>query len=181
MAIMLRSSSFFSPCAGKPVLESSDNGSLTVVWSKPTRVGRSPLRGYQVEYYLYQSEQTTSNHWNIAEVQVERYRLRGLSSAATNVVFLVRARNEHGLSPPSLLSERLSTGGASGGTGGEEGETEEERGEVKRRLGSSKLVEWRPMEAVSSTEVVLHWNVSEVQYSEAVCCLNLINEVNLVA
>jgi hypothetical protein len=147
--------------AGKPVLESSDNGTLTVVWSKPTRVGRSPLRGYQVEYYLYQSEQTTTatHHWNIAEVQVERYRLSGISSAATNVVFLVRARNEHGLSPPSLLSERLSTGGASGGTGGEEGETEEERGEVKRRLGS-KLVEWRPLEAVSSTEVILHWNVS---------------------
>ncbi len=145
------------------------------MWSKPTRVGRSPLRGYQVEYYLYQSEQTTAaNHWNIAEVQVERYRLSGISSAATNVVFLVRARNEHGLSPPSLLSERLSTGGASGGTGGgEEGETEEERGEIKRRLGSSKLVEWRPMEAVSSTEVVLHWNVCE--------SLNLITEVNLVA
>jgi hypothetical protein len=162
--------------AGKPVLESSDNGSLTVVWSKPTRVGRSPLRGYQVEYYLYQSEQTTTaNHWNIAEVQVERYRLTGLSTA--NVVFLVRARNEHGLSPPSLLSERLSvgTGSASGGTGGEEGETEEERGEIKRRLGSSKLVEWRPLEAVSSTEVVLHWNVSEVQYTEAVYYLNLIN------
>ncbi len=139
-----------------------------MVWSKPTRVGRSPLRGYQVEYYLYQSEQTTSNHWNIAEVQVERFRLSGISSVATNVVFLVRARNEHGLSPPSLLSERLSvgSGGASGGTGGgEEGETEEERGEMKRRLGS-KLVEWRPMEAVSSTEVILHWNVSE--YTEAV-------------
>ncbi len=152
------------PCAGKPVLESSDNGSLTVVWSKPTRVGRSPLRGYQVEYYLYQSEQTTAaHHWNIAEVQVERYRLTGISSAATNVVFLVRARNEHGLSPPSFLSERLSvgSGSAGGGTGAEEGETEEERGEIKRRLGS-KLVEWRPMEAVSSTEVVLHWNVSEV-------------------
>ncbi len=133
-----------------------------MVWSKPTRVGRSPLRGYQVEYYLCQSEQTTSNHWNIAEVQVERYRLSGISSAVTNVVFLVRARNEHGLSPPSLLSERLSvgSGSTSGGTGGEEGETEEERGEIKRRLGSSKLVEWRPMEAVSSTEVILHWNVS---------------------
>jgi hypothetical protein len=33
---------------GKPVLESAGNGSLTVSWSKPTRVGRSPLRGYQV-------------------------------------------------------------------------------------------------------------------------------------
>jgi len=141
-----------------------------VVWSKPTRVGRSPLRGYQVEFYLHhpapadQSAVAAAHHWNIAEVQDERYRLAGLPGG-TNVVFLVRARNEHGLSPPSLLSERLTvgvgggSGVASGGVGGEE-ETDEERGEIKRRL-SSKLVEWRPLEVVSPSEVILHWNVSE--------------------
>ncbi len=148
--------------AGKPVLEKSGNGSLVVVWSKPTRVGRSPLRGYQVEYYYYHAHQSApapAHHWTTAEVQEERFRLSGLPSGAT-VVFLVRARNEHGLSPPSLLSERMTAGG--NGTNGE-GETavgaEEDRGEVRRRL-TGKLVDWRPIEAVSSTEVILHWAVS---------------------
>ena len=149
--------------AGKPVLESlAPNGSLTVVWSKPTRVGRSPLRGYQVEYFLHQPLAATEpaaaaahhHHWSIAEVQEERYSLAaGLPTGAT-VVFLVRARNEHGLSPPSLLSERLTIGEGGGG----EDETEEERAEVKKRL-TSKLVEWLPMEAASPTEVILHWTV----------------------
>ena len=141
------------PFQGKPVLESSGNGSLTVGWSKPTRVGKSPLRGYQVEYFTNPPEMTATHHWSLAEVQEERFRLSGVNSGAT-VVFLVRARNEHGLSPPSLLSDRLTAGGPAG-----DEETEEDRGEVRRRL-ATKLIDWRPLEIVSSTEVILHWTVS---------------------
>jgi hypothetical protein len=123
-----------------------------------------------VEYFMSQpssevpstSTHQQHHHWTQAEVQEERFILRGLPSGAT-VVFLVRARNEHGLSPPSLLSDRLTEGGVVGGGGWQTGyeDTEEERGELRRRL-AGRLVNWRPVEVVSPTEVILHWNVSNL-------------------
>jgi hypothetical protein len=103
---------------------------------------------------------TTNHHWIQAEVQEERFALL-LPSGAT-VVFLVRARNEHGLSPPSLLSDRLGldAGGGGGGNGAVYEDTEEDRGELRRRL-AGRLLNWRPVEVVSPTEVILTWNVSK--------------------
>ena len=88
----------FPALPSKPKLVQSTPDSLTISWGKPHRVGNSPLRGYQVEYFTA----GTLNHWVTSQVQGEEFTLENVAPGAS-VIFLVRARNEHGLSPPSLL------------------------------------------------------------------------------
>ena len=96
----------FPASPSKPELVEVGERSITVQWGKPHRVGASPLRGYQVEHF------TTGGvgHWVVAQVQDELFTLTDVLPGTT-VIFLVRARNEHGLSPPSLLSDLLSLEG----------------------------------------------------------------------
>eukprot|EP00090_Calanus_glacialis_P005360 TRINITY_DN14165_c0_g1_i1.p2 TRINITY_DN14165_c0_g1~~TRINITY_DN14165_c0_g1_i1.p2 ORF type:complete len:628 (-),score=93.63 TRINITY_DN14165_c0_g1_i1:3356-5239(-) len=96
----------FPASPSKPKLVQSTTDSLTISWGKPHRVGNSPLRGYQVEYFTAGQ----LNHWITSQVQGEEFTLENVTPG-TSVIFLVRARNEHGLSPPSPLSDQLSTNG----------------------------------------------------------------------
>ena len=99
----------FPASPSKPELIEAGQASLTVRWGKPHRVGASPLRGYQVEHFTAGG----GGHWVAAQVQGETFTLTDVLPGA-GVIFLVRARNEHGLSPPSLLSELVSLKGARG-------------------------------------------------------------------
>ena len=159
----------FPASPSKPKLLSSGREELTVAWGKPHRVGASPLRGYQVEYY---SPALAANHWVVSQVQEEQFTLdtAGLEGAVT---FLVRARNEHGLSPPSPLSEPLRQGGHSGGAGGKQ----RKKSELLKQI-SDKLVELEEVAVLGSKKVRLSWKVNS-QVKQGLIVRFILNTISL--
>ena len=127
-------------------------GSITVHWGKPHRVGASPLRGYQVEHFTSGGV----GHWVAAQVQGETFTLTEVLPDA-EVVFLVRARNEHGLSPPSLLSDQLSLDGDMGGS------KARQKTEMLRQL-STKQVELNEVATVGPRKAKLSWKVTLIAF-----------------
>lgn len=71
----------------------------------------------------------------------------------TSYIFLVRAENSNGLSSPSPLSDHVRTLGAD-----MRAVSQSELDEARSRL-STKVVELRHIEAISSTSVRLNWKV----------------------
>ena len=122
-------------------------GSITVHWGKPHRVGASPLRGYQVEHFTSGGV----GHWVAAQVQGETFTLTEVVPGAV-VVFLVRARNEHGLSPPSLLSDQLSLEGDLGDS------KARQKTDMLRQL-STKQVELNEVATIGPRKAKLSWKV----------------------
>ncbi|EEZ99680.2 hypothetical protein TcasGA2_TC002437 [Tribolium castaneum] len=91
---------------GKPHLSDNDltPDLVTIVWSKPTRDGGSPITGYLVEH-----RRTGSPHWVRATpllVPFPELTLSGLEPG-WRYQFRVRAENAVGLSEPSDISEPL--------------------------------------------------------------------------
>ena len=76
----------FPASPSEPKLVQSTPDSLTISWAKPHRVGNSPLRGYQVEYFTA----GTLNHWVTSQVQGEEFTLENVGPGAF-VIFLVCA------------------------------------------------------------------------------------------
>ena len=138
----------FPASPSKPELVEVGEESITVSWGKPHRVGASPLRGYQVEHFTSGGV----GHWVAAQVQSETFTLTEVSSDAL-VVFLVRARNEHGLSPPSLLSDQLSREGDMGDS------KARQKTEMLRQL-STKQVELNEVVAIGPRKAKLSWKVT---------------------
>ena len=138
----------FPASPSKPELVEVGEESITVSWGKPHRVGASPLRGYQVEHFTSGGV----GHWVAAQVQSETFTLTEVSSDAL-VVFLVRARNEHGLSPPSLLSDQLSLEGDMGDS------KARQKTEMLRQL-STKQVELNEVVAIGPRKAKLSWKVN---------------------
>ena len=139
----------FPASPSKPKLVQSTTDSLTISWGKPHRVGNSPLRGYQVEYFTAGE----LNHWITSQVQGEEFTLENVTPG-TSVIFLVRARNEHGLSPPSPLSDQLSTNGNQSNKG-------KKKSELLKQI-SDKLVELEEVTILGSKKVRLSWKVNTV-------------------
>ena len=139
----------FPASPSKPKLVQSTTDSLTISWGKPHRVGNSPLRGYQVEYFTAGE----LNHWITSQVQGEEFTLENVTPG-TSVIFLVRARNEHGLSPPSPLSDQLSTNGNQSNKG-------KKKSELLKQI-SDKLVELEEVTILGSKKVRLSWKVNIV-------------------
>ena len=162
----------FPASPSKPKLVSSGPDYLSVAWGKPHRVGASPLRGYQVEYY---SSALTANHWVVSQVQEEQFTLNTAGEAGA-VIFLVRARNEHGLSPPSPLSEPLRHGGQHGGQAGGK---QRKKSEVLKQI-SDKLVELEEVAVLGSKKVRLSWKVnSQVKQGLIVSQLHIKHNLSL--
>ena len=161
----------FPASPSKPKLLSSGREELTVAWGKPHRVGASPLRGYQVEYY---SPALAANHWVVSQVQEEQFTLNTAGEAGA-VIFLVRARNEHGLSPPSPLSDPLRHGGQhSGQAGGKP----RKKCEVLKQI-SDKLVELEEVAVLGSKKVRLSWKVnSQVKQGLIVSQVHILNTIS---
>ena len=137
----------FPASPSKPELVEVGEGSITVQWGKPHRVGASPLRGYQVEHFTSGGV----GHWVAAQVQGETFTLTEVLPDAV-VVFLVRARNEHGLSPPSLLSDQLSLEGDLGDS------KARQKTEMLRQL-STKQVELNEVATIGPRKAKLSWKV----------------------
>ena len=145
--------------------------SITISWGKPHRVGASPLRGYQVEhctvlyctvlyYIMYQVEHWAGGrHWVSSQVQEETFTLAPVPDTPA-IIFLVRARNEHGLSPPSPLSDPVYTQPdaapelASAYSG-----RAKKKSELLKQI-SDKLVELEEVAVLGSKKVRLSWKVN---------------------
>ena len=85
-------------------------------------------------------------------MQSETFTLTEVASDSL-VVFLVRARNEHGLSPPSLLSDQLSREGDMGDS------KARQKTEMLRQL-STKQVELNEVVAIGPRKAKLSWKVT---------------------
>lgn len=127
---------------------------MTIIWGKPHRVGASPLRGYQVEYFEAGSGQT-GNHWISSQVQEEQFTLENISPETSAIIFLVRARNEHGMSPPSPLSDTIYTETAEAPATGKI----RKKSELLKQI-SDKLVELEEVAILGSKKVRLSWKVN---------------------
>ena len=150
----------FPASPSKPSLVQSTNTSITISWGKPRRVGNSPLREYQVEYFIAGRR---NKHWVTAShVQGEKFSLENLAPGSS-VRFLVRARNGDGLSPPSPLSENLSTA-KSYNNDDMEHPKEKDNPNPKRELPlkqiSNKLAELQEVSNIGPSKVRLSWKVT---------------------
>ena len=109
-----------------------------------------------MEYYASGSD-LTGNHWVTSQVQEEQFTLENIPKETEAVIFLVRARNEQGLSPPSPLSDMIYT------------ETAVQHipaaGKIKKKSEvlkqiSDKLVELEEVAILGSKKVRLSWKVN---------------------
>ena len=93
------------------------------------------------------------SHWHtVSDVTEEIYTVENLAPSST-VVFVVRARNHHGLSPPSPISKPMNT---EGGTG-----LKPSLNAIRLQL-AARVVELREAIVVGSRKVKLQWEVSGI-------------------
>ncbi|XP_050532372.1 roundabout homolog 2-like [Daktulosphaira vitifoliae] len=132
---------------------------VTLSWSRNGKVGSSPLLGYQVEMFTYGE--------NVGWVTLTR---RLLSTHFTqhflkpgqSYLFLIRAENSHGLSPPSHLSNRVTL------------PTEYRHNEyythdmsiAKSTLYGGHIVDLIDIKTVNSTSIKLFWEVLNGEFLE---------------
>ncbi|XP_036359348.1 roundabout homolog 2 isoform X7 [Octopus sinensis] len=95
----------------QPEISSVTDTTVHLSWRPSIHKGGSPLYEFIVEYFSPQS----GNGWVTAadHISLESYTVRKLKPNR-NYIFLVRARNAHGISPPSPLSRMVETQGRRG-------------------------------------------------------------------
>lgn len=102
----------------------------------------------QLDYYSLDAP----SHWTtITDVNEELYTLQNLDPSMS-IVFVVRARNQHGLSPPSPMSKPMSTESRPGGK-------EPDLRTVRSKLSAQRIVELKEALVVGSRKVKLQWEV----------------------
>ncbi|EEB14086.1 predicted protein [Pediculus humanus corporis] len=140
----------------KPMILNVTESSVKLAWkNNPERRENEPtLIGYTIEYFS--SDLQTG--WVVAAHRIlsESITITDLKPD-TNYIFLVRSENLNGLSPPSPLSEQVKTLG-----GDLRAVSKSELDEARSRL-STKVVELKHIEAISSTSVRLNWKILNAQ------------------
>lgn len=92
---------------GKPQIIEKTENSVTMTWTRSTKVGASSLLGYTIEMY---GRNDTVGWIPVANrIQNTTYTHSGLISGII-YYFVVRAENTHGMSSPSPLSEPVVPG-----------------------------------------------------------------------
>ena len=113
---------------------------------------------FQLDYYTMDSP----SHWStVSEVTEEIYTVKNLAASST-VIFVVRARNHHGLSPPSPMSKPMKTSGSGSlsNLGLLPSSTEPDLATVRLRL-SQRIVELKEALVAGSRKVKLLWEVNQ--------------------
>ncbi|XP_059470843.1 roundabout homolog 2-like isoform X3 [Neocloeon triangulifer] len=141
----------------RPNVSNISDTSVLLNW-KSGSPGASPLVGFTVE--VFSSE--LQSGWSVAAHRVTGSSIKITQlKPNTSYIFVIRAENSHGLSPPSPLSDRVHTLARRGNNG-----LELDLGDARQRL-SSKIVELKDAQPASSTSVRLVWEIlSEEQYVE---------------
>jgi roundabout axon guidance receptor 2 len=109
--------STFPKPPSKPKIVDRRSTSITISWRRGSTTseantgngivgGASPLIGYTVEYFSFDLE----TGWVVAAHRVtsETYTVSNLKPD-TSYLFLVRAENSHGMSPPTQMTDRVRT------------------------------------------------------------------------
>ena len=127
----------------------------------PQVICKNPTSFYsilQLDYYTMDSP----SHWStVSEVTEEIYTIKNLAASST-VIFVVRARNHHGLSPPSPMSKPMKTSGSGSlsNLGLLPSSTEPDLATVRLRL-SQRIVELKEALVAGSRKVKLLWEVNQ--------------------
>lgn len=141
----------------KPQIINVTDDSVTINWTPSTKAGGSNLIGYSVEIF----SNNITKGWVPVAYKVEEtvYTQRDLIRGAT-YVFIVRAENGHGISPPSQMSDPIVTGKPM--------IFDEDilLTEAQAILSSTEIVELREANASSSSSVRLVWEILNGQYVE---------------
>lgn len=92
---------------GKPqIIEKTDN-SVTITWSRSTKIGQSSLLGYTVEMY---GRNDTDGWVMVAQRLQDTTYTQSDLTVGVSYYFVVRAENTHGMSAPSTISEPVIVG-----------------------------------------------------------------------
>lgn len=104
-------SSMFPGAPSRPEISTVTDTTVHLTWNPSSHKGGSPIYTYTIEYFSPQ----TGKGWVTAadDISLESYTVRHLKPNK-NYVFLVRARNSHGISAPSPLSRMIETQGRRG-------------------------------------------------------------------
>ena len=128
-----------------------DDTSISLVWDAPPEDNsdEDDIEGYSVEFF----SPDLRSGWLLAAEKIRgtKYTLTGLKTE-TRYVFVVRARNSHGIGKPSPVSKVVKTSGFSTSSGGQQ------LNKVRSELTDLE-VKIRSVKAINSTAVSLDWTV----------------------
>lgn len=138
----------------KPSIVNMTETTVTIMWRRLGRSGTSPFIGSTIEYYSPEVQ----TGWRVAATRVmpDIYTVRDLQPDS-RYVFFVRSENNHGLGPPSPMSDEIRTLGSSSQL-----VPEYDLDEARIRL-SSCSIELKDVRAISSTAVKLFWDIQGSQ------------------
>ncbi|XP_041372950.1 roundabout homolog 2-like isoform X3 [Gigantopelta aegis] len=135
----------------KPFVTDVTDATVDLTWQPGRNPGDSPVFAFIVEYFSHE----TSQGWVVASDSITRetYTVRNLKPQ-TSYVFIVRAKNSHGISLPSPISDDVLT-------------RERRKGNKPITLPKAKIqqqlqgmvVEIQKGEAVNATAIKVSWRV----------------------
>ncbi|CAH1998252.1 unnamed protein product [Acanthoscelides obtectus] len=148
---------------GRPHALNQSEGSVTITWDINKKSRSSGFSDYQVE--LFGREENVTPTWTVVGRHIPGPTFtQHLLSTGVPYTFLVRARNEHGLGPPSQLSEPIVVGPDSTQNWGNPEVTI--LSEARAVLMTSNVVRLTEGIALSSTSIKVSWMVTDSTYVE---------------
>ncbi|XP_034474664.1 roundabout homolog 2 isoform X1 [Drosophila innubila] len=153
---------------GQPTVLNATASAMTIVWPTSDKLGTSPFLGYSVEMYCTNKSKTwipIASRLSEPIVSVD-----SLETGAA-YMFIVRAENALGFSPPSPISEPITAGkliGVRDGSDASAGSASSQLllSDVETLLQSNDNVELLEANASDSTTIRLAWDIDSGQYIE---------------
>lgn len=147
--------STFPGAPARPQVGDVADTSVRLGWKASANQGASPVHSFSVEYFSHD----TGEGWIMAsdEIREQTYVVRNLQPN-TSYLFLVRARNSHGLSLPSPVTSPVKTKGDFLSHPPRPTPPSIDPSVVAEKL-SGQTVTMLPAEVLSSTTVVLKWEL----------------------
>ncbi|XP_052853743.1 roundabout homolog 2 isoform X2 [Drosophila gunungcola] len=150
---------------GQPKVLNATVSALTIVWPTSDKAGASSFLGYSVEMYCTNQSKT----WIPIASRLSEpiFTVESLTQGAA-YMFIVRAENSLGFSPPSPISEPITAGKLVGVRDGSEnsGTSQLLLSDVETLLQANDVVELLEVNASDSTTARLSWDIDSGQYIE---------------
>ncbi|KAM8715971.1 hypothetical protein ACLKA7_002932 [Drosophila subpalustris] len=155
---------------GHPTVLNATASAMTIVWPTSDKLGTSPFLGYSVEMYCTNKSKT----WiPIASRLSEPIVTVDSLETGAAYMFIVRAENALGFSPPSPISEPITAGKLIGVRDGSDASASAGSAssqlllsDVETLLQSNDIVELLEANASDSTTIRLAWDIDSGQYIE---------------
>lgn len=151
---------------GQPKLLNASATAMTIVWPSSDKSGAAPLLGYAVEMYSTNKSKT----WiPIAARLLEPIHTVDSLTNGAAYMFIVRAENTYGFSPPSPISETITAGKLVGGArtiAADAASRDPLLGEVETLLSTNDVIELLEANATDATSIRLGWDIDSGQYIE---------------